>query len=64
MLNEFFGTSLVITDPAAAGSVITKDVPKNSLSIARSDQKNLLGRAKEIMRKLKKIKTTTEKANR
>ena len=48
----------------AAGSVITKDVPKNSLSIARSDQKNLLGRAKEIIRKLKKIKTTTEKANR
>ena len=38
----------------AAGSVITKDVPKNSLGIARSDQKNLLGRAKEIMKKLKK----------
>ena len=47
----------------AAGSVITKDVPKNSLGIARSDQKNLLGRAKEIMKKLKKNKANTEKAN-
>ena len=48
----------------AAGSVITKDVPKNSLSISRSNQKNLLGRAKEIMKKLKKIKATTKKANK
>ncbi len=48
----------------AAGSVITKDVPKNSLSISRSNQKNLLGKAKEIMKKLKKIKATTKKANK
>jgi bifunctional UDP-N-acetylglucosamine pyrophosphorylase/glucosamine-1-phosphate N-acetyltransferase len=48
----------------AAGSVITKDVPKNSLSIARSNQKNLLGKAKELMRKLKKIKTSIEEVNR
>ena len=39
-----------------AGSVITENVPKNSLGIARARQKNKIGLGQKIMRKLRGIR--------
>ena len=47
----------------AAGSTITSDVPENSLGVARSNQKNLVGKAKDIIKNLR-IKTTSNKTDK
>ena len=67
----FIGSNASIVAPVqigsnaliAAGSVITSNIPKDALGIARSKQENKLGLGKKIMKQLRKIQFSTKKAN-
>jgi len=60
--NVFVGSNTIFIAPVkvgdnsitAAGSVINRDVPENTLAVARAKQVNYPGKAEEIRRKLKK----------
>ena len=62
--NVFVGSNTILVAPVrvgdgsitAAGSVITKNVPENTLAIAREKQVNLAGKAETVRKKLKKRK--------
>ncbi len=62
--NVFVGSNTLFVAPVkvgdnsitAAGSVITKDVPENTLAIARAKQVNYVGKAESVKEKLKKRK--------
>lgn len=62
--NVFVGSNTLFVAPVkvgdnsitAAGSVITKDVPENTLAIARAKQVNYAGKAETVKEKLKKRK--------
>ena len=63
--NVFVGSNTLFVAPVkvgdnsitAAGSVITKDVPENTLAIARAKQVNYAGKAETVKEKLKKRKS-------
>jgi len=67
----FIGSNTALVAPViirqnaivAAGSTITSDVPENSLGIARSTQKNLVGKAKDIIKNLR-IKVTSKNTDK
>jgi len=67
--NVFVGSNTLFIAPVkignnsitAAGSVITKDVPENTLAIARSKQTNLEGKAEAIREKNKRLKNEHSK---
>ena len=62
--NVFVGSNTLFVAPVkvgdnsitAAGSVITKDIPENTLAIARAKQLNLEGKAEQIRNKKRKKK--------